>query len=119
DRDDDSSNGNCAAPDSSAPPAEEAKGKADTKADTKADDKADADATGQGDTPADVAEGAVEAVAAGANAPATGAAAASDVTDEDAAMPADERIARGRRWAASAAEPAGEQGKTARNGVGR
>jgi flagellar hook-length control protein FliK len=102
DRDDEASNQNCAASDSPEPPAEEVK----------------ADATGQGDT-ADVAEGDVDAVVVSTAAPATDATAVSDGTDDDAAIPADDRMARGRRWDGLAAEQDVEPDKTARNGVAR
>jgi len=104
DRDDETSHQTCAASDSPEPPAEEVK----------------ADATGQSDT-ADVADGDADAavVAVGTAAPATDAAAVSDGTDDDAAIPADDRMARGRRWDGLAAEQDVEPEKTARHGVAR
>jgi hypothetical protein len=104
-RGDEPSNGNCAAPDSSATPADEA--------------KADADGTGQGDTPADVTDDAVAAVVEATTAPAIDAAAVSDSTEEEAVVPAEGRMARGRRWDGPGAEPGVEDGKTARHGVAR
>jgi len=105
-RDDESSDGNCAAADSPAPPAEKAKA------------KADGDAAGPGDASAGVAEAAVEAVVDGVSAPTTEAAAVSDGTDADPAA-VDDRMARGRRWDGPGAEPAEDHGKTARSGVAR
>jgi len=104
-RDDEPSTERCEASDSPAPPAEEV--------------KADADAAGQGDTPADVADAAVAAAAASTDASTPDAASVSDGADEDAAPPADDRMARGRRWDGPAEEQPVDLGKTARNGVAR
>jgi len=102
DRDDEPSNQTCAASDSPEPPAEEI----------------EADATGEGDT-ADVADADVEAVVVSTAAPVTDAAAVSDGNDDDAAIPADDRMARGRRWDGLAAEQDVEPDKAARTRVAR
>ena len=104
-RDDEPSSESCTASESPAPPAE--------------DVKTDADATGQGDTPAVVADGAVATAVASTAASAPDAAAVTDGTDEDAAVSADGRMARGRRWDGPAEEQPVDLGKTARNGVAR
>jgi len=104
-RDDEPSSESCTASESPAPPAE--------------DVKTDADATGQGDTPAVVADGAVATAVASTAASAPDAAAVTDGTDEDAAVSADGRMARGRRWDGPADEQPVESGKPARNGVTR
>jgi len=105
DRDDEPTGQNCAPADGPAQPAEDA--------------KTDANAAGQGDTSGDASDATVNAAVDTTVPVAADAGDVAAAAGKDAAAPAEDPMARGRRWQGLGEQQPGDAGKAARTGVPR